>query len=357
MEIGIPKEIRRKESRVSLVPQDVEELVQAGHNVRVQEDAGIAAGFGADTYEKAGATISSTLNDCDLIVGVKEPPLSRLKRGTTIMAYLHVEKGQNSELLSKLKEGWFLSYAYEEIRDQSGGRLINLGFEAGIVGIVEGLRILGMRLEDAKGHNPFKGLIHVAKYGSKKQIYEAAAELGCVDEINVVIMGRGHVSQGVQDLLGQTNINPTVLWRKETANIERYLPDADILVNSVDWYPTEPQIVTKSALRLLKRTCLILDISCDKNGAVETCIPTTWDDPVYEVEGITHFCVSNLPSAIPRDSSVHLSSMILPHVMKVANGEELSTGMMTKNGMFVYRGRDMGDELSLIILDQAKGSS
>jgi alanine dehydrogenase len=144
-------------------------------------------------------------------------------------------------------------------------------------------------------------------------------------------------------LLRRTNINPTVLWRKETAIIERYLPGTDILVNSVDWYPEEPHIVTKSALRFLKRTALILDISCDKNGAVETCTPTTWWDPVYEAEGITHFCVSNLPSAIPHDSSVHLSSMILPHVMRVANGEELTTGMMTKDGEFVYRKRDMAD--------------
>ena len=161
-----------------------------------------------------------------------------------------------------------------------------------------------------------------------------------IDEINVVIMGKGRVSRGVQDLLRQTSINPTVLWRRETANIEKYLPRADILVNSVDWYPGEPHIVTRSALRCLKRTALILDISCDKNGAVETCTPTTWDDPVYEVEGITHFCVSNLPSAIPRDSSVNLSNMILPHVMKVADGEELSTGMMTRDGRSVYQALD-----------------
>ncbi len=338
MEIGIPKEIRRNESRVSLVPQDVEKLVRAGHGVCVQEDAGLAAGFAADIYEKAGATISNALHNCDFIVGVKEPPLSSLKRGATIMAYLHVEKGQNSNLLSKLKEGRFLSYAYEEIRDENGERLVNLGCEAGIVGIVEGLRILGTILEKAEGRNPFGRLIPVTEYGSKKRIYSAVAELDPIDDINVVIMGRGRVSQGVQDLLKQTNISPTVLWRKETANIERYLPDADILVNSVDWYPGEPQIVTRSALRFLKRTSLILDISCDKNGAVETCIPTTWEDPVYEVDGIVHFCVSNLPSAIPRDSSVDLSSMIMPHVMKVADGEDLTSGMMTKDGRFVYRG-------------------
>ncbi|MBA7485419.1 Alanine dehydrogenase [subsurface metagenome] len=337
MEIGIAKETRRNERRVSLVPRDVAELVKAGHTVHVQEDAGTAAGFPPGAYEQAGARISNGLHDCDLVVGVKEPALAGLKRRLTVMAYLHVEKGQNADLLRRLKKRKILSYAYEEVRNGRDERLINLGFEAGIVGIVEGLRILGKTLENAGRRNPFSRLIPVAEYGSKKRIYSEVAKLGSVNTINVVIMGRGRVSQGVQDLLRQTNISPSVLWRKETANIEAYLPDVDILVNAVDWYPGEPHIVRRRSLRLLKRTALILDISCDTNGAVETCIPTTWDDPVYEVDGITHFCVSNLPSAIPADSSDHLSSMILPHVMKVASGEELKTGLMTKDGQFAYR--------------------
>ncbi len=346
MEIGIPRETRRRESRVSLVPQDVTELVRAGHSVRVEQDAGIAAGFPASAYEQAGATVSNDLYACGLVVGVKAPPLSRLKRGATVMAYLHVEKGQNADLLRRLTEGRFLSYAFEEIRDEKGDRLVNLGYEAGIVGIVEGLRILGSMLGDARGHNPFRHLIPVAEYGSKERIFAAVAELGPVDDTNVVIMGRGRVSGGVQDVLRRANIGPTVLCRKGTADIERYLPDADILVNSVDWYPGEPHILTRDSLGLLKRTALVLDISCDKDGAIATCIPTTWDDPVYKVDGIAHFCVGNLPSAIPRDSSVHLSNMILPHVMKVAGGKELDTGMMTRDGEFVYQteGGDSGSD-------------
>ncbi|GAG51693.1 unnamed protein product, partial [marine sediment metagenome] len=121
-----------------------------------------------------------------------------------------------------------------------------------------------------------------------------------------------------------------------------YLQDVDILVNSVDWYPDEPRIITKAALGSLKGTALILDISCDKNGAVETCVPTTWNDPVYKVNGITHFCVSNLPSAIPGDSSTHLSGMIVPHVMKVAKGGELNTGLVTRDGEYVYRKKPHG---------------
>jgi len=337
MDIGIPKETRRNEARVGLVPPDAARLVRAGHDVLVQEDAGAASGFPAAAYEEVGVTVSSTLRDCDLIVSVKAPPLSAVRPGTTIMAYLHVEKGQNAKLLRRLKAGGFLSYAYEEIRDDKGERIVNLGFEAGIVGIVEGLRILGAILGKAGEHNPFKHLVSATSYRSRERIYAGVSELGPVNSTNVVIMGRGRVSGGVQDLLKQTDINLAVLYRNETANIETYLPDVDILVNAVDWYPQDGHIVTRSMLRLLKRTTVIIDISCDTNGAIETCIPTTWEDPIYEVDGIAHFCVSNLPSAIPKDSSVHLSGMILPHVMKVANGEELTTGMMTKDGQFVYR--------------------
>ncbi len=128
--------------------------------------------------------------------------------------------------------------------------------------------------------------------------------------------------------------------------MERYLPKADIIVNAVDWYPDEPRIITKNMLKLMKKTAIIVDISCDENGAVESCIPTTWQKPAYVFDGITHFCVDNLPSAVPRDASAHLSSMIIPHVLKVANGEDLNTGLMTKNGIFEYKlNHDLQQEL------------
>jgi len=341
MEIGIPKETRRNESRVSLVPRDVAKLVEAGHNVYVEKKAGIASGFDSSEYEKAGARTSKAGDNCDLIIGVKAPALDVLKDGVTIMAYLHVEKGQNAKLLAKLKTKHILSYAFEEIRNRRGRRLINLGFEAGIVGAAEGLRILGTIFEKNGKHNPFKQLCPVREYGSRKAICSAISRLNTKNEINMVIMGKGCVSQGVQNLLSHSNIIPQVLWRNETINIEKYLPDVDLLINSVDWYPEEPRIVKKSALKLMKKTALIVDISCDTNGAVESCIPTAWEKPVYKTEGITHFCVSNLPSAIPNDSSINLSKMILPHVLKVANGEELDTGMMTRNGMFAYQMSDV----------------
>ncbi|MFC1504236.1 hypothetical protein ACFL6D_02345 [Spirochaetota bacterium] len=338
MKIGIQKEIRRNETRVALIPDDAKKLVEKGHEVCVMKNAGKDAGFTADDYRKVGITVCDTVRDCDLVISVKEPDLSKLRSKTTVMAYLHVEKGQNAKLLSKLKKKKVLSYAFEELRNGSSERVVNLGFEAGLVGIVEGLRTYGQILEKNGLDNAFHKLRSAKEYGTKDKIYAEVSKLNYTNNgINVVIMGKGRVSSGVQDILKCVRIKPKVLYRKETANIEKYLPEVDILVNSVDWYPEEPRILNRKSLRLMKKTALILDISCDTNGAVETCIPTSWDDPIYEVDDIYHFCISNLPSAIPQCASAHLSEMILPYIMKVANGEKLKSGMMTRNGHFVYQ--------------------
>ncbi len=128
--------------------------------------------------------------------------------------------------------------------------------------------------------------------------------------------------------------------------VERYLPKADIIVNAIDWYPNEPHIINRSMLKLMKKTAVIVDISCDRGGGIETCIPTSWEEPTYSVDGIIHFCVDNLPSAIPRDASIHLSQMIIPHVIKVASGEGCSNGLMTKDGIFEYAKREETNEKS-----------
>ena len=335
MLIGVPKEKKNNECRVSLIPGDIATLVKAGHRVCVEKDAGLASSFPNAEYERAGARICDTAYDCSLIVGVKPPPPDVLRDNQIVMAYLHVQKDQSAKLLAALRKKKILSYAYEEIRNDKGERLVNLGFEAGIVGIAEGLRIRGEILEASGVENPFKTLLPVRQYGCKEESFSAAGRLHSVGAVNVIILGKGRVSLGVQEVLKRVHIEPTILGRDETRDIRNYLPAVDILVNAVDWYPGEPHIVRRSDLRLLKTTALILDISCDRNGAVETCIPTTWDDPVYKVEGITHFCVDNLPSAIPRDSSVQLSGIILPHVLNAANGRELHTGIMTKGGQYV----------------------
>ena len=339
MIIGIPKETKLGERRVALTPDHVSLLTKAGHTVFVEKDAGKGSKFSNRAYERAGGVVVNDVYDCEMIVRVKQPPLHTIKRNQTIMAYLHIEKGQNPVLLKKLLEKNSTSYAYEEIRDGDGERLVNLGVEAGIVGMYEGLRRYGKVLKKQGFDNRFKELKPIRSYYCVENLYKALKESNIDNGVNVYILGKGRVSSGAQKILRYSSIRANVLYRDKTVFIDQYLPKADIIVNAVDWYPGEPRIITKDMLRLMKETAVIVDISCDENGAVESCIPTTWQKPTYVFNGITHSCIDNLPSAIPRDASMHLSEMIIPHVLNVANCKELEIGLMTKNGIFEYAKR------------------
>ena len=346
MIIGIPRETKKNEFRVALLPENAATLRGYGHSVYVEHGAGEVCGFSDEQYAAAGARIVESVYGCDMIVRVKEPPIHTIRQDQIIMGYLHVEKGQNPRLLNALIERNTTSYAFEEIKDEAGGRLINLGVEAGIVGMYEGLRLYG---NTKVADNAFRHLPHVRRLGSVRNISKVLKNAGLTNGVRIYILGKGRVSQGAQDVLKYTNITPNVLYRRETSNISRYLGKADIIVNAVDWYPGEPRIITRSMLKLMKKTAIIIDISCDREGAIESCVPTSWEQPTYCEHGILHFCVDNLPSAIPRDSSVHLAEMIFPHVLKVANGEDLPTGLMTKDGAFTYPLNSVGsgDESSL----------
>jgi alanine dehydrogenase len=336
MIIGIPKETKKDEVRVALTPKHVALLCRYGHKVLVERGAGSGCKFSDEEYIEAGAQIAESVFDCEMIVRVKGPPISTIRKNQIIMGYLHIEKGQNPPLLKKLLNQNSTSYAYEEIRDDKGERLVNLGVEAGIVGMYEGLRLHGKILSKNNIKNKLNQLKPIQEYFCVKNIFSTLEKAKIENGVNVYIFGKGRVSKGVQEILKYSSIKANVLYRKKTAFIERYLPKADIIVNAIDWYPNEPHIIKKSMLNLMKKTAVIVDISCDLGGGIETCIPTTWEEPTYSVNGITHFCVDNLPSAIPRDASIHLSEMIIEHVVKVANGQDYSNGLMTKNGAFVF---------------------
>jgi alanine dehydrogenase len=344
MIIGIPKETKKNEFRVALVPEHAAQLTKLGHTVFVEKGAGAGCKFSDVDYEKAGAQIKDSVYDSEMIVRVKEPLLNTIRKNQIVMGYLHIEKGQNPPLLNKLLNQNTTSYAYEEIKDNKGERLVNLGVEAGIVGMYEGLRLYGKILERNNISNILKYLKPSKDYFSVEKIFTTLSKSNIENGVNVYIFGKGTVSKGAQEILKYSSIKANVLYRNKTAFIEKYLPKADIIVNAIDWYPGEPHIIKRDMLKLMKKTAVIVDISCDTNGGIETCIPTTWENPTYSVEGVTHFCVDNLPSAIPRDASIHLSEMILPHVIKVAEDNDYSNGLMTKKGIFEYAKRKEASE-------------
>ena len=333
MEIGISN--ISKDTRIALVPHDVKKLVDAGHSVFLERGAATVAGFSVEEYLQAGAQITDSVWNHEMVVGVKSRAEDPYKENQIFMAYLHVEKGQSPELLKKLLEKNITSYSFEEIRDENGKRLVNLGYEAGVVGMYEGLITYGSLLKENGMENPFKTLFPIKPLG-KEKAYELLSSLHLGQKPEVAIMGAGNVSRGAQEVLEKAKIKPLILTETETPNMEKYLPSLDILVNAVVWLPGEPHLVTREMLKLMKKTALIIDITCDEAGAVETCRPTSFKNPTYTEDGITHSCIDNLPTAISKESSTHLSSMIIGHVLTVANGGELKTSLTTKDGKYVY---------------------
>lgn len=335
MDIGIPKETKPSEKRVSLLPEHVSELVQVGHQIYVERSAGLAAGHPDRQYEDAGAIVRRNVLECGLIVAVKPPPPQTLHAHQTLMAYLHVHKGQNPSLLRSLLRSGVTAYAYEEIRDHRGARLVNLGFEAGIVAAYEGLRVFRNLVIPHRQRSPHLKMPSVWNIGTVDGVLNVLSSIKVQCDCAVVIMGDGCVSRGVQYALLQTDLVPLVLTRKETSHIITYLPFVDILINAVDWHPSQGHIVTRRYLSLMKSSTLIVDVSCDDGGAIETSRPQTWNLPVYKCEDITHFVVDNLPSAIASDASARLGRMILPHVTAVANGHVLPSGLEASQGRLV----------------------
>ena len=336
MDIGLPKEQKEGETRVALIPKDVGKLVEASHKVFVERGAGVKAGFPDSEYEKYGAKIEDSVWKHPMIVKAKVEAKDPFEENQLLMGYLHVEKGQSPELLEKLLKKNMSSYAFEEIRDGQRRRMVNLGYEAGVVGMYEGLRQYG-ELQKRKGlENEFGSLEEIKKLG-KKEAYKQLAALNVKEKLTINVMGYGNVSRGVQEVLYYAGQVPKLLKESDTEHIEDYLPETDILVNAICWFPGQPHVVTRKMLGLMKKTALIVDISCDEAGGIETCIPTHWDKPTYEVDGITHVCIDNLPTAIAKESSTHLSEMIIPYVLRVAKGEELKTGLMTKGGKVQFK--------------------
>ena len=217
----------------------------------------------------------------------------------------------------------------------------------------EGLRHYGKILEKQNQPNPFKDVKTMGDYPTKKEAYLALREINPRDiKMKVCLAGYGKVSKGCQEVLAQLSSPPLVLreedtarteiWGKEFAYVWKHLPVIDIFVNAIVWKPGQQRVLTKLDLELMKKDCLIVDISCDRNGGIETCTPTDWQNPTYEVQTpnhktITHFCVDNLPSAMANEASLNISRMAWPSILKIANGEELTSGLMTKKGKFVFK--------------------
>ena len=325
MIIGIPKEIKRNEHRVSITPSAVDALVSKGHQIFIEAQAGVGSGIPDEDYTAAGAVLApdakTAFQKGEMVLKVKElfpQEFDFLKEGQIIFTYLH--SANNPEETRALLDKKVIAIAYEDIETDDGQfpLLTPMSEIAGEVGLI-------------------MGVYHMFTINGGSGVLVGGA-VG-TEPANVAILGAGSVGLGAAryavglgadvtlldiDLARLRDIRQKKFSRIKTLYLDRYnvrqtLPKIDLLVNAVKWPPRSNQhIVTRAMLKLMKKEALIVDISCDPAGAIETCVPTSHDQLTYTVDGIRHYCVDNLPSAVAKTASYALSNTSLPYVLKIA---------------------------------------
>ena len=326
MKIGIPKEIKNNENRVGMTPSGVAELVKHGHQVAVQHTAGEGSWFADEDYVAAGAEILPTIEDiyavADMIVKVKEPiepEYPMIRKGQVVFTYFHF--ASDRELTVAMMERKAICIAYETVQTADGRLplLIPMSEVAGRMATING----AYYLQKTKGG---KGKLLCGVPG--------------VPPAKVVVLGGGIVGQAaarvaagmgadvrIMDislpLLRQLSIempaNVTTVYSSRH-NIKKEIRDADIIVGSV-LIPGDkaPHLITRDMLKLMEPGTVLVDVAIDQGGCFETSHPTTHSEPTYEVDGIVHYAVANIPGAVPNTSTIALTNATLKYAIALAD--------------------------------------
>lgn len=325
MKIGIPKEIKNKEYRVGMIPSGVRLLVESGHEVYIQKNAGEKSGFSDSDYLQAGGVILDDPKEiyeaCEMIVKVKEPQQEEydlLKPGQILFTYLHL--APHRELTELLQEKQVTAIGYETV--QENGRLPLLEPMSQIAGRVAPMvgstflsahnKGIGVLIGGSTGILPSKILV-IGSGTVAKNAAGIAAGMGA----DVIVMGRN--PQSMRSVEESMPANVSTLY-SNTYNMEKILPTVDMVIGAV--YVTgerAPHLITREMLSYCKKGAVLVDVAIDQGGCFETSRPTTHDDPVFEVDGVLHYCVANIPGDYPVTSTQALSNATLPYVSKIAD--------------------------------------
>ena len=349
MLIGVPKEIKNHEYRAGMVPGSVREVIAHGHQVVVEANAGIGIGFTDEDYANAGATILDTAEEvfakADMIVKVKEPlaeERARLRKGQILFTYLHLapDMAQTQDLI---KSG-ATCIAYETVTGKSGGLplLAPMSEVAGRMSIQAGAQCLeksrgglGMLLGGVPGVSPAKCVVIGAGVVGSNAI-RMAVGLGA----RVVVLDRN------VDALRRINVEfgsrvETVFSSQES--LEQEVTSADLVIGGV-LIPgaAAPKLVTEDMVKNMKPGAVLVDVAIDQGGCFATSKATTHAEPTYIKHDVVHYCVANMPGAVPRTSTFALNNVTLPYIIQIANKgyhEALARDPHLLNGLNVYKGQ------------------
>jgi alanine dehydrogenase len=349
MRVGVPKEIKVLENRVGLTAGSVREVIHHGHEVIVEHNAGQGIGMDDDAYRRAGATVVETAAEvfatADMIVKVKEPQASErkmLRAGQVLFTYLHL--APDPEQAKDLLASDAICIAYETVTSSSGGLplLAPMSEVAGRMAVQAGAYYL------EKPHGGLGVLL---------------GGVPGVDPAKVVILGGGvvgshacHIALGMGADVWVLDLSVDVLralWRQfgrplntvySTRDaIEQHVTSADLVIGGV-LIPgaSAPKLVSRELIARMKPGSVVVDVAIDQGGCFETSRPTTHADPVYVVDGVTHYCVANMPGGVPRTSTFALNNATLPFVLALADKgwqKALSDDRHLKNGLNIAFGK------------------
>ena len=326
MKIGVPKEIKNNESRVGMTPAGVFELKKYKHEVFVQSQAGLGSGFADEDYSQAGATILYSMEEVyersEMIVKVKEPikqeyPL--IQKGQTVFTYFHFASSR--DLTRAMIDSESICIAYETVEDKDGSLplLTPMSEVAGRMAIQQGAKYLekpkkgrGVLLGGVPGVAPGKVLVLGAGVVGT-QAAKMAAGLGAHVTILDIDMKR---LRYVNDIMP----NHVVTGFSNEFNIRNHIKTHDLIVGGVLLKGSKaPKLISKDMLKDMRPGTVIVDVAIDQGGCVETSRPTTHEDPVYIIDDVVHYSVANMPGAVPFTSTMALTNVTLPYVLRLAN--------------------------------------
>ncbi len=368
MIIGVPKEIKEDENRVALTPAGALELTKRGHQVFVQSTAGEGSGFPDKAYLSAGATllpdISSVYSQSEMIIKVKEPiepEYELIQEDQLVFTYFHFASYQPLTEAMIERKAICLAYETVELPDRSLPLLIPMSEVAGRMAIQQGAKYLekhqkgrGVLLGGVPGVKPGKVLI-LGGGVVGTQAAKMAAGLGAQVTIMDISLPR------LRYLADVMPPNVLTMYSNEY-NIRQLIKDHDLIVGAVLIPGAKaPNLITRDMLKEMQPGTVLVDVAVDQGGCIETCTPTTHANPVFVIDGVVHYCVANMPGAVPYTSTIALTNATLPYAVQLAekgwkkacrDSPSLKKGLNIVHGKVVYEGVAQAFDLKHVAVDK-----
>lgn len=353
MIIGVPKEIKNNENRVALTPAGAKELVKRGHAVYVQHTAGVGSGFSDAEYEAAGATILPTIEAtyeiAEMIIKVKEPiesEYSLIKENQLLFTYFHFASYEPLTKAMVARKAVCLAYETVEKADRSLPLLVPMSEVAGRMAIQKGANYLekplggrGILLGGVPGVLPAKVVILGGGIVGTQAAWMAAG-MGA----DVTIMDVSLPRMRYLDDVMPKNVKTMM---SNEYNIREMIKQADLIIGAVLIPGAKaPHLITRDMLKDMKKGAVLVDVAVDQGGCIETCKPTTHENPTFVIDDVVHYCVANMPGAVPYTSTLALTNATLPYAIQLADkgwkkaaqeNAELVPGLNVIQGEIVYK--------------------